>query len=52
MRQSKPSMPPSCGSEKRKLDFTDPDSRIMKNSTNQGMDQHYNTQVALIRTAS
>ena len=47
MRQSKPSMPPSCGSEKRKLDFTDPDSRIMKNSTNQGMDQHYNTQVAV-----
>jgi transposase len=27
--------------------FTDPDSRIMKNSTNQGFDQHYNVQVAV-----
>ncbi len=27
--------------------FTDPDSRIMKNSTNQGVDQHYNAQVAV-----
>jgi hypothetical protein len=27
--------------------FTDPDSRIMKNSTNQGFDQHYNAQVAV-----
>jgi transposase len=26
--------------------FTDPDSRIMKNSTNDGFDQHYNVQVA------
>jgi transposase len=26
--------------------FTDPDSRIMKNSTNKGFDQHYNVQVA------
>jgi transposase len=26
--------------------FTDPDSRIMKNSTNAGFDQHYNAQVA------
>ncbi len=27
--------------------FTDPDSRIMKNSTDQGFDQHYNVQVAV-----
>jgi len=27
--------------------FTDPDSRIMKNSTNGGFDQHYNVQVAV-----
>jgi transposase len=27
--------------------FTDPDSRIMKNSTDKGFDQHYNVQVAV-----
>jgi hypothetical protein len=27
--------------------FTDPDSRIMKNSSNKGFDQHYNVQVAV-----
>jgi transposase len=27
--------------------FTDPESRIMKNSTDQGFDQHYNAQVAV-----
>jgi transposase len=27
--------------------FTDPESRIMKNSTNAGFDQHYNVQVAV-----
>jgi transposase len=27
--------------------FTDPDSAIMKNSTNQGFDQHYNVQAAV-----
>ncbi len=27
--------------------FTDPDSRIMKNSTNDGFDQHYNVQAAV-----
>jgi transposase len=27
--------------------FTDPDSQIMKNSTNKGFDQHYNVQVAV-----
>lgn len=32
---------------KDQYNFTDPDSRIMKNSTNQGFDQHYNVQVAV-----
>ena len=39
--------PPEPGpSDKDQYNFTDPDSRIMKNSTNQGVDQHYNVQVA------
>jgi transposase len=33
--------------DKDQYNFTDPDSRIMKNSTNSGFDQHYNTQVAV-----
>jgi transposase len=32
---------------KDQYNFTDPDSAIMKNPTNQGFDQHYNTQVAV-----
>jgi len=31
---------------KNQYNFTDPESRIMKNSTNEGVDQHYNVQVA------
>ena len=39
--------PPEVGPhDKDQYNFTDPDSRIMKNSTNQGVDQHYNVQVA------
>jgi len=39
--------PPEAGPrDKDQYNFTDPDSRIMKNSTNQGVDQHYNVQVA------
>ena len=39
--------PPEPGPrDKDQYNFTDPDSRIMKNSTNEGVDQHYNTQVA------
>jgi hypothetical protein len=35
--------PPEAGpSDKDQYNFTDPDSRIMKNSTNNGYDQHYN----------
>jgi len=39
--------PPEAGPrEKDQYNFTDPDSRIMKNSTNTGVDQHYNVQAA------
>lgn len=38
--------PPQPGPrDKDQYNFTDPDSRIMKNSTNDGFDQHYNAQV-------
>jgi transposase len=40
--------PPTPGPrEKDQYNFTDPDSRIMKNSTNSGFDQHYNAQAAV-----
>jgi transposase len=40
--------PPQPGArEKDQYNFTDPDSRIMKNSTDQGVDQHYNAQIAV-----
>lgn len=40
--------PPTPGpQDKDQYNFTDPDSRIMKNSTNAGFDQHYNAQVAV-----
>ena len=40
--------PPTPGpGDKDQYNFTDPDSRIMKNSTDQGFDQHYNVQVAV-----
>jgi transposase len=40
--------PPQPGPrDKDQYNFTDPDSRIMKNSTDQGVDQHYNAQVAV-----
>jgi len=39
--------PPQPGPrDKDQYNFTDPDSRILKNSTNDGFDQHYNAQVA------
>jgi hypothetical protein len=44
----RPHAPPTPGPrDQDQYNFTDPDSRIMKNSTNQGVDQHYNTQVAV-----
>lgn len=40
--------PPEAGPrEKDQYNFTDPESRMMKNSTNDGFDQHYNVQVAV-----
>jgi hypothetical protein len=40
--------PPKPGArDKDQYNFTDPDSRIMKNSANGGFDQHYNVQVAV-----
>jgi len=40
--------PPVAGPrDKDQYNFTDPASAIMKNSTNSGFDQHYNTQVAV-----
>jgi transposase len=44
----KPLQPPQPGPrDKDQYNFTDPDSRIMKNSTDDGFDQHYNAQVAV-----
>jgi transposase len=40
--------PPEPGArDKDQYNFTDPESRIMKNSTDDGFDQHYNVQVAV-----
>jgi len=44
----RPPKPPQPGPRaKDQYNFTDPDSRIMKNSTDEGVDQHYNVQVAV-----
>ena len=46
--RGKPPTPPLAGPRPTdQYNFTDPDSRIMKNSTNQGFDQDYNAQVAV-----
>ena len=43
-----PPSPPTPGSrDKDQYNFTDPDSPIMKNSSNEGFDQHYNVQAAV-----
>jgi transposase len=48
----RPPKPPEAGPrDKDQYNFTDPDSRIMKNSTDEGMDQHYNAQVAVEQTS-
>ncbi len=46
-RGPRPKPPQSGAHDKDQYNFTDPDSRIMKNSTNGGFDQHYNVQVAV-----
>lgn len=46
--RGKAPQPPQAGpNDKDQYNFTDPDSRIMKNSTDNGYDQHYNAQVAV-----
>jgi hypothetical protein len=46
-RGKAPKPPTAKPRAKEQYNFTDPDSRIMKNSTNNGFDQHYNVQVAV-----
>jgi len=43
----KPKPPTPGPRDKDQYNFTDPDSLIMKNSNNQGFDQHYNVQAAV-----
>jgi transposase len=44
----RPPKPPTPGPrDKDQYNFTDPESRIMKNPNNEGFDQHYNTQVTV-----
>jgi hypothetical protein len=46
-RGRKPKPPEPGPRDKDQYNFTDPESRIMKNSNNKGFDQHYNAQVAV-----
>ena len=46
-RGRKPKPPEPGPQDKDQYNFTDPESRIMKNSNNDGYDQHYNVQVAV-----
>jgi transposase len=46
-RGPEPKPPTARPRDKDQYNFTDPESRIMKNSTNGGFDQHYNAQVAV-----
>ena len=44
----RPPQPPTPGPcDKDQYNFTDPDSRVMKNSSDDGFDQHYNAQIAV-----
>jgi transposase len=46
--KGRPPLPPSSGPQDGdQYNFTDPDSRIMKNSRDDGFDQHYNCQGAV-----
>ena len=46
--RGRPPQPPTPGPhEHDQYNFTDPDSRMMKNSTDEGFDQHYNALVAV-----
>ena len=44
----RPPQPPTPGArDKDQYNFTDPDSRVMKNANNKSFDQHYNAQAAV-----
>jgi transposase len=46
--RGRPPQPPTPGPrDQDQYNFTDPDSRMMKNSTDEGFDQHYNAQAAV-----
>jgi transposase len=46
--RGRPPQPPQAGPrDQDQYNFTDPDSRMMKNSTDEGFDQHYNAQAAV-----
>ena len=46
--RGKPPQPPTPGPHpKDQYNFTDPESRLMKNANNSGFDQHYNSQVVV-----
>jgi transposase len=48
----RPPRPPSPTPDPTdQYNFTDPDSRVMKNGTNKGFDQHYNAQAAVDQTS-
>jgi len=50
--RGKPPAPPTPGPrDKDQYNFTDPESRIMKNSRDDGFGQHYNAQVAVDQAA-
>ncbi len=44
---TKPKPPTAGPRDKDQYNFTDPESRIMKNSNNKGVDQHFNVQVGV-----
>lgn len=50
-RGKTPQPPKEGANDKDQYNFTDPDSRIMKNSTDHGYDQHYNAQVAVTQNS-
>jgi hypothetical protein len=50
--RGRPPQPPTPGPQDKDQDnFTDPDSRIMKNSSDDGFDQQYNAQAAVEQTS-
>ena len=48
---TQPQPPDSKPGDKDQYNFTDPESRIMKNSNNAGFDQHYNVQIGVDQEA-